>query len=342
MLGFTATCTIADNVDVLVAIAAISKKFDTLKEGIEDLKRERSSRRGSERTLSPHRLWSRSPRRKSPAGSKHGSASRDSRARSRYPLPKVVATKTPSLDLFMRSKISTGAKALDKDLTKIQTFVLDSMAPLTALLERGDTMDCLAVQEAASIAMELLGNANARILRLCREKIVTAVPHFKMEGIHTLKNLRRLVSEGGPEGRLLLHSDTPRPQKVPVLPARGQNLSIYLPPLRPGFGTMGLYQDPQACGSPRMRAGDAGNILYRRRSSDGGDQGDSTRSGVRPGLPVTESGVHYKHEEDNTGPNPVASVSGLHGRLDQDGAQSTTRKKSRKSKWKLESCRGQS
>ena len=56
-------------------------------------------------------------------------------ARSRYPLPKEVATKTPSLDLFMRLEISTGAKALDKDLAKIQTFVLDSMAPLTALLE---------------------------------------------------------------------------------------------------------------------------------------------------------------------------------------------------------------
>ena len=76
MLGVTAT--MADNADVLAAIEAISKKFDTFKEDIEDLKREQSSRRRSERTLSPHRLWSGSPRRKSPAGSMCGSASRDS------------------------------------------------------------------------------------------------------------------------------------------------------------------------------------------------------------------------------------------------------------------------
>ena len=76
MLGVTAT--MADNADVLAAIEAMGNKFNTLKEDIEELKWVRSSRRGSEKTLSPHRPRSRNPRHKSPAGSKRGSVSRDS------------------------------------------------------------------------------------------------------------------------------------------------------------------------------------------------------------------------------------------------------------------------
>ena len=87
-----------------------------------------------------------------------------------------------------------------------------------------------------------------------------SAPHFKMEGIHTLKHLLRtgLVGKGGSERCLLLNPDSPRPQKIPVLPTRGQSLPIYLPPLRSCFGTMGLYQDPQTGCSFRTGARDAG------------------------------------------------------------------------------------
>ena len=61
--------------------------------------------------------------------------------RGKYTLPRVETTKMPTIDTFMRSEISVSAKSLDKDLAKVQTFVLDALAPLTALLERGDSMN---------------------------------------------------------------------------------------------------------------------------------------------------------------------------------------------------------
>ena len=60
--------------------------------------------------------------------------------RSRFPLPRVATTKSPNTDVFMRTEISSGARSLDKELAKIQTFVLDSLAPLTALLGKGESM----------------------------------------------------------------------------------------------------------------------------------------------------------------------------------------------------------
>ena len=66
-------------------------------------------------------------------------------------------------------------KADDRELVKIQSFVLDSLAPLTALLEQGEAMSHGEVKEAASTAVQLIGNANARMSRLRREKIVTSM-----------------------------------------------------------------------------------------------------------------------------------------------------------------------
>lgn len=97
------------------------------------------------------------------------------RLRGRYQLPKVVATKAPNVDAFMRTEISSTVKALDKDLSKIQSFVLDALAPLTTLLEFSEDMKPPDVYEAAATAAELIGNASSRISRLRREKIVASV-----------------------------------------------------------------------------------------------------------------------------------------------------------------------
>ena len=68
----------------------------------------------------------------------------------------------------MKSETSTGVKAVDKELGHIQTFVLDALAPLTSLLE-----DCedKAVVDTVSVAVQLIGNASARISHLRREKV---------------------------------------------------------------------------------------------------------------------------------------------------------------------------
>ena len=55
-----------------------------------------------------------------------------------------VGTASPAkktqLDPFIRSEISTGVKSVDKDFARIQTFVLDAMAPLSTLLDKGETL----------------------------------------------------------------------------------------------------------------------------------------------------------------------------------------------------------
>ena len=47
-------------------------------------------------------------------------------------------TKMPQLDPYLKTEVSTevsAAKAADKELSRIQTFMLDGMAPLTAVQE---------------------------------------------------------------------------------------------------------------------------------------------------------------------------------------------------------------
>ena len=53
--------------------------------------------------------------------------------RDNYYLPQVAATRTPQLDNYLKLEISQQAKTTDKELAKIQTFVLDSLATLSHL-----------------------------------------------------------------------------------------------------------------------------------------------------------------------------------------------------------------
>ena len=97
------------------------------------------------------------------------------RSRSRYPLPRVPATKCPNLDPFIKSEISSEVKSNDKDLAKVQSFLLDSLAPLSALLEAGDSWNAEEVRHATLTTVGLIGNANARLSRLRRDKVVASM-----------------------------------------------------------------------------------------------------------------------------------------------------------------------
>ena len=91
-----------------------------------------------------------------------------------YPLPKVVATKMPQLDPMMKVEALAGAKAYDKELVKIQSFVLGALAPLTLIIDRDNRRDTpfpKEYREATLAAAELLGNANTGISCLRREKV---------------------------------------------------------------------------------------------------------------------------------------------------------------------------
>ena len=98
------------------------------------------------------------------------------KGRNNYALPKVPATKTPSLDGYLKSELSQATKAADKELAKIQTFVLDALSPLTAIVEadtKGENITNTQGVNAVKAAIELIGNANPRISHLRRMKIIS-------------------------------------------------------------------------------------------------------------------------------------------------------------------------
>lgn len=69
------------------------------------------------------------------------------RIKAKYPQPKVAATKTPHLDDYLKTTLPNSAKSEDKELAKVQTFALDAMAPLTALLEAGASEEKVLMME---------------------------------------------------------------------------------------------------------------------------------------------------------------------------------------------------
>ena len=95
--------------------------------------------------------------------------------RNAYALPKVPATKSAGLDAYMKPEVSANVKASDTELKTIQTAVLDCMAPLSTLVEadaKGDDITHKEAVDAAKAAIELVGNANAKINHLRRTKII--------------------------------------------------------------------------------------------------------------------------------------------------------------------------
>ena len=96
--------------------------------------------------------------------------------RAPYPLPKVPATRTMTLDSYLKPEVSSSIKSDDKELGKIQAFVLDALAPLSAILEAADgdqSMTVGEVKEAAVAGVQLIGNASSKIAHLRRRKVVT-------------------------------------------------------------------------------------------------------------------------------------------------------------------------
>ena len=87
------------------------------------------------------------------------------------------------------------AKVADREWSGIQTFVLDSLASLTAILDNTD-MSTEEIKEASFTAVELIGNVNAKISRLRREKIVSSImvrSHSECDSLEIqLLNLRNV------------------------------------------------------------------------------------------------------------------------------------------------------
>uniref|UniRef100_A0A1X7T0W2 Uncharacterized protein n=2 Tax=Amphimedon queenslandica TaxID=400682 RepID=A0A1X7T0W2_AMPQE len=108
------------------------------------------------------------------------SMSNDLRKRTRgaYKLPRVEATRTPRVDQVIKTLASQSAKMADRELARLQTFVLDSLAPVSSLIEmlsqpedESHRLSIEKVRTAVSTAAELIGNASAHISRLRREMV---------------------------------------------------------------------------------------------------------------------------------------------------------------------------
>jgi hypothetical protein len=94
--------------------------------------------------------------------------------RSCYKLLKVDATRTPKVDHVIKSLATQTAKTADRELARVQSFVLDALAPLTTILEIKE-LSMLDIKEATLSATTLIGNANAQISRLRRQKLATSI-----------------------------------------------------------------------------------------------------------------------------------------------------------------------
>ena len=88
--------------------------------------------------------------------------------RDAYSLPQVPATRTPQLDSYLKPEISQQGKAADKELAKVQTFVLDSLAPPSHLMEL-DTQgheishnEALSAASGTSLPLNGAGHSGAR------------------------------------------------------------------------------------------------------------------------------------------------------------------------------------
>ena len=69
-------------------------------------------------------------------------------------------------------------KSTDRELARIQTFVLDSLAPLTSILECDNQGGSLSHEEviiAVKTTVQLIGNSNAQLSRLRREKVTCII-----------------------------------------------------------------------------------------------------------------------------------------------------------------------
>ena len=172
------------------------------------------------------------------------------RIKGQYPQPKVAATRTPKLDDSFKQILPAAARTMDKDLARIQTFVLDAVSPLVSLLEAETTGKSITLEDAkaaTTAALELVCNASARISRLRREK---ACIHLKKE-VQPLAQRDELFGDAAP---YLFGPEFAQKSKEQVEQMRA--IQAVVPPKKPFF----------RAGPPENRGGYSQGSYYQGRS----------------------------------------------------------------------------
>ena len=93
-----------------------------------------------------------------------------------YTLLKVAVTKAPTLDQVMGSQCSKSTKSNDWSLSRIQALMLDTLAPLTEVMEQfnseAEEVSSKVIAKAVEDAIKLLGNASSQMSLLRRTLVL--------------------------------------------------------------------------------------------------------------------------------------------------------------------------
>ena len=180
--------------------------------------------------------------------------------RSRFGLPKVAATRTPQLDPFMKTEVNSATKSTDKELARIQTIVPDSMAPLTSILECDNQGGSLSHEEviiAVKTAVQLIGNTNAQISRLRREKVTCNIN----KGLLPLVKEEDNFKEAAP---LLFGPDFAKKSKEYIEQVKAMRSSIVRPERQQFFRS----GPPISRGGYSQRSWRGGSLNFRKGGRD--------------------------------------------------------------------------
>ena len=89
----------------------------------------------------------------------------------------MEATRCPKLDPVAKQLFQREQKQADTSLAKLQTIVLDAVAPLVHIVNEAQqgTLSVEQMVEAAKTALSLLGNASAHVSRERRKKAILSL-----------------------------------------------------------------------------------------------------------------------------------------------------------------------
>ena len=154
-------------------------------------------------------------------------------------------------------------------------------------------------------------------------------PHFKMEGIHTLKSLLQ-------KGDWLVKIDLKDVYfSVPISKAQRKFLCFQLRdrfyqfnclPFGPASAPWVFTKTLKRIAALGRELGIWLNCLHRRHSPDGRNQGETQRSSFGSDIPTTVPRFPCKHGKDSTGSVSIPRISGFHGRYYQDGTEPSSSK----------------
>ena len=144
--------------------------------------------------------------------------------------------------------------------------------------------------------------------------------HFKMEGIHTLKDLLRRsdwmtkIDLKDAYFTIPIHSTSRFLDPRATAPLR-----VLLPAIRPVVCSMGFYQDPEAGTNPTQRVGDKTSGIHRQYTRLDGDGGDREESYLSVNIPAGKPGLHNTPSKNRDNPIPGDRIPGNDGGFQSNG-----------------------